>query len=502
MDSTTTNTRKYADKEEFVTGHDGTTPHEILLQCLVIPIGLHLYYKFHNAYFIHNNHIVADVILEFWTLIIPMLLVQTNLMSYQTGPLILLVVMITFVYMTYGNKTDQVSIQEHYKPAYLTVHRASVYILTTIAILAVDFPIFPRKYCKTETSGYGLMDIGASSFIIIAGWTSALSSAKSSVVADSGSEKGVSITTLANKAIKKCAPLLIIGLIRLATNKGIEYQEHVSEYGVHWNFFFTLCCVEGIMVIWKGIVRKYYEKDGMLALVLMVSYQLYLTKGGGQEFIENGERTCANDGSFLCNAFVANREGILGVVGYLTLRLLSEAIARFCLLPSHEILQGLWEQAQSDDRVKKVSDNMTSEQRKQVMLLAIVAMKLLSMSLVLWAAHFFLTVGLNIPNSRRSTNAAFILWSLAHNVTLLFMIHYVVPSISVGSHIPRILEAVNRHGLAVFLSSNILTGLVNLTVDTLHASDAKAMLVLVIYLTSVCGFALLLGGIFTKNKKD
>ena len=502
MDSTTTNKRKYADKEEFVTGHDGTTPHEILLQCLVIPIGLHLYYKFHNAYFIHNNHIVADVILEFWTLIIPMLLVQTNLMSYQTGPLILLVVMITFVYMTYGNKTAQVSTLEHYKPAYLTVHRASVYILTTIAILAVDFPIFPRKYCKTETSGYGLMDIGASSFIIIAGWTSALSSVKSSVAADSGREKDVSITTLANKAIKKCAPLLIIGLIRLATNKGIEYQEHVSEYGVHWNFFFTLCCVEGIMVIWKGIVRKYYQKDGILALVLMVSYQLYLTKGGGQEFIENGDRTCANDGSFLCNAFVANREGILGVVGYLTLRLLSEAIARFCLLPDHEILQepvreqaqAVWEQAQSNDRVEKVSENM--------MLLAIVVMKLFFVSLVLWAAHFFLTVGLNIPNSRRSTNAAFILWSLAHNVTLLLMIHNVVPSEGVGSHIPRILEAVNRHGLAVFLSSNILTGLVNLTVDTLHASDAKAMLVLVVYLTSVCGFALVLDSIFIKNKKD
>ena len=501
MDATTTNTRKYADKEEFVTGHDGTTPHEILLQCLVIPIGLHLYYKFHNAYFIHNNHIVADVILEFWTLIIPMLLVQTNLMSYQTGPLILLVVMITFVYLTFGNKTDQVSIQEHYKPAYLTVHRASVYILTTIAILAVDFPIFPRKYCKTETSGYGLMDIGASSFIIIAGWTSAFSSAKSSVAADSGSEKGVSITTLANKTIKKCAPLLIIGLIRLATNKGIEYQEHVSEYGVHWNFFFTLCCVEVIMVIWKGIVRKYYEKDGMLALVLMVSYQLYLTKGGGQEFIENGERTCANDGSFLCNAFVANREGILGVVGYLTLRLLSEAIASFCLLPDHEILQEVCVVVQKDDRVKKVSENMTSEQRKQAMLFTIAAMKLL-VSLVLWAAHFFLTVGLNIPNSRRSTNAAFILWSLAHNVTLLLMIHHVVPSEGVGSHIPRILEAVNRHGLAVFLSSNILTGLVNLSVDTLHASDAKAMLVLVIYLTSVCVFALLLDSIFLKNKKE
>ena len=97
------------------------------------------------------------------------------------------------------------------------------------------------------------MDLGAASFIIIAGWASALST--------SPTNNSIATTTnsgrLARKAIVKCGPLLLIGLIRLATNKGLEYQEHVSEYGVHWNFFFTLCCVEGTLVLWKFVKSHY-----------------------------------------------------------------------------------------------------------------------------------------------------------------------------------------------------------------------------------------------------
>jgi len=277
----------------------------------------------------------------------------------------------------------------------------------------------------------------------------------------------------------KCTPLLLIGLIRLATNKGLEYQEHVSEYGVHWNFFFTLCCVEGFMVVWKGLKRNLTSTnnnlpvDFILALIMMIPYQIYLSYGGGQDFIENGERRCNND-SFICNAYVANREGILGVVGYLSLRLLSEDLGRICLLP-------------------RMGDSTKQRNGKQM-----VQRRLFVASLMLWIAHLCLTLGLQIPTSRRSTNASFILWSLAHNMSLLCMIHYIMlrteefNGSSSGQHTPKILEAVNRYGLVVFLSSNIITGLVNLFLDTLHSSDGKAMLILSIYLTAVCGIALLL----------
>ena len=43
---------------------------------------------------------------------------------------------------------------------YITNYRSSMLVVTAICILAVDFPIFPRRFGKTENFGFGLMDIG------------------------------------------------------------------------------------------------------------------------------------------------------------------------------------------------------------------------------------------------------------------------------------------------------------------------------------------------------
>ncbi len=39
------------------------------------------------------------------------------------------------------------------------------------------------------------------------------------------------------------------GLARLAMTKLVGYQEHVSEYGEHWNFFFTLAAVASLTAV-------------------------------------------------------------------------------------------------------------------------------------------------------------------------------------------------------------------------------------------------------------
>eukprot|EP00553_Chaetoceros_curvisetus_P004751 CAMPEP_0204624242 /NCGR_PEP_ID=MMETSP0717-20131115/9994_1 /ASSEMBLY_ACC=CAM_ASM_000666 /TAXON_ID=230516 /ORGANISM="Chaetoceros curvisetus" /LENGTH=108 /DNA_ID=CAMNT_0051639567 /DNA_START=117 /DNA_END=443 /DNA_ORIENTATION=+ len=69
---------------------------------------------------------------------------------------------------------------------------------------------------------------------------------------------------------------------------------------------------------------------------------------------------------------------------------------------------------------------------------------------------------------------------------------------------PPIFSAVNRHGLIIFILANLMTGGVNLSMNTLEASHAEAIAVIFVYLCGIGAAALFLDFILvphTKTKK-
>jgi len=462
-------------KEAFVTGHSGTNISEVLLVCIAAPVGLFLYHELRN-YLERRNSSAKHVSLgmklglETVTILLPMTICQT-IFLYPVGISILfLELLLAFIlhqYITINATPKREAIKERITGEqttkelhFLTFYRSTICFLTFIAILAVDFQVFPRKYAKTETYGYGLMDLGAGSFCISGGFVSRFARR----MEDGGA-------TALKKVMVHSIPLLAMGLLRLLTTKGLEYQEHVSEYGVHWNFFFTLSVVGLFSAYFRSILRM---KNPLWWIWTLLGYQYVLSENGIQYYVENASRQCEVDGDgeniiweYFCKFFAANREGILGCVGYLVLHLSSEDIARFCL----------WGR----------------QQRTQGIRLALVAA-------VSWIVHYILVSWLEIPVSRRSTNASFVVWSIAHNATILFCI-WLVFHIGTLRHStwkreleenPPIFAAVNRHSLLVFILANLMTGLVNLSMDTLNATHAQAITVIFLYLCAVGVVAMLL----------
>ena len=359
------------------------------------------------------------------------------------------------------------------KKSFLTTYRGAMLVITCIAILAVDFRIFPRRFAKVENWGTSLMDVGVGSFVFTGGVVSARP-----VLKDQLSGTTTPLGTRLYRSIRHSTPLLVLGLIRLWSVKGLDYAEHVTEYGVHWNFFFTLGFIPPFMALFQSAFQI-LPSYAILAILLGSAYQIVLETTSLKAFILTAQRT---------NLFSQNREGIFSFFGYLAIFLAGQATGMY-VIP------------------RTLSAGTSGVQQRKRLLMTLAAWSGVWILLFIFSTSYKFGLGLSV--SRRIANLPYFLWISAFNCTQLFAFcivetlffpqGYRSKDVSKKSEedtyrysTSRVLEAYNRNGLAIFLVANLLTGLVNLTVPTLHISSLQAMGILLVYSATLTGFALLL----------
>jgi phosphatidylinositol glycan class W len=352
---------------------------------------------------------------------------------------------------------------------FITNYRGAMMVITCVAILAVDFRVFPRRFAKVENWGTSLMDMGVGSFVFTAGVVSVRSSLKEST----GRRPPLSQRLVTS--FRHSVPLLVLGTVRLISVKGLDYAEHVTEYGIHWNFFFTLGFLPPFVALFQAafdLVPSY----AVLSCALAAVYEIALDCTSLGSYILVAPRT---------NLLSKNREGIFSFIGYLAIFLAGQSLGSIAL-----------------PRQQPLPKNASLG----VLLRRTILGKLAIASLI-WTVLFYFSTsyyGLRLSVSRRIANLPYFLWVSSFNSyqiticcaieTILFpQLHKVLTNQEEKQRsreaTSSVLYAFNRNGLAVFLLANLLTGLVNMTMPTLHMGVIQSMGVLVVYTAAVAGVA-------------
>lgn len=456
-------------KEDFVTGLTGGSISEINL---VTSVALIAYVSWNLLSVRGNTNILIDFALNWIALLLSISLYSDDIFLLQ---ILIAVPCLSLFFASKGNVKGQKetkaqgepkkSFQLEKKP-FITVYRGSMLVLTALAILAVDFQVFPRRFAKVETWGTSLMDLGVGSFVFSNGVVSSRVLLKERM---SDQVRPTLIRRVFN-ALRSGGTLLVIGLLRLYFVKNLEYQEHVTEYGVHWNFFMTLSLLPPFLVLLEPIAQ--WVPRPVIALVISATYELALVESEGLlEFLILAPRR---------NFFEANREGIVSFLGYCSIFLWGQTTG-FCVLGNRPTRNNLYKP--SVQGLKK------SSSKRSVILWD----KLTTVSplwgLFVWTFIHIAATQIILSHdpydvSRRFANLPYVSWVVAYNTGLLFcycLIDQLFNSQNKRCEVPPSLDALNRNGLIMFLLANMLTGLTNICISTIDASNGKAMIVLTTY---------------------
>ncbi|XP_044267891.1 uncharacterized protein At4g17910 [Tribolium madens] len=412
----------------------GTTPYEIV--AVILPS---LFYTTITSIIVSllqtkTKSLPLQFSIEFLTLVLPIILNVTVLSDYTVELLstFFIITLSLILWLRSSNPLYEKPPKAPQNRDYLTNSRSTINVISVVAILAVDFLIFPRRFAKTKSYGYSLMDVGVGLFIFSNG------------IVDTGQ-------TDLGKALKGSVPLLVLGVGRFFVTKLIGYHVPVTEYGVHWNFFISLAVIKIVVSLIFGVVKVKYIFIN--ATMLLISHESLL-QSGLKNFVMGSHKRS--------NFLTANREGIISCLGYASLYMFSTNFSYFVGLKK------------GPEGVKKT----------------IIKFVFLTTLMLFLSQICEKYCGI----SRKLANMAYCFWVLFIGIFMTGL-YYIFGKIledtfrnklHVNLQLPFILQAINYNGLVFFLISNLLTGLVNVLCDTLNVSSVISLVIISVYMLINC----------------
>ena len=326
------------------------------------------------------------------------------------------------------------------------------------------------------------MDLGVGSFVFSAGVVSARVLFKTY---KPGTRPNLLIRLL--QAIRHSIPLFVLGIVRLISVKGLDYAEHVTEYGVHWNFFFTLGLLPPFVELSDTLVQVLFRNHKTmypwLAILIALSYEVVLNNTSLLSYILVSSR-----GPSLLSK---NREGVFSFIGYLAIFLAGRGTGTGVVVQ----LSGASLRLPTPS---KIPESQVNDRERMLLLWS------LAIDLSIYAVFFLLTTSVytfNLSVSRRLANLPYVLWVCAFNnaqLVLFGLVEAYGPAFSYNKEdesklrqaSSKIMQVFNKNGLVIFLIANLMTGIVNLGVNTLEMSNLAAIGILIVYAAVVTGVAL------------
>ena len=375
-----------------------------------------------------RRHSFVNFLVEHGLLIIPMVLVTTVLSSISYIFHLFIWSIAFALYLLIPNRRSAPVAHPSSHSRLIEIFRGQIFFVTCLCILSVDFPIFPRRYAKTENFGHSGMDLGVGLFALAHGMVSSEARHKSSSI---------------KEFLLENILLLLLGLVRLIAVKYVSYVEHITEYGIHWNFFLTLCLMK---CLGNLLLKTTTNLPVLIALTVFFHEWILLRYLGYDQYL-------LSTSTVRTHFLDANREGIFSLGGYVSLYLIGILIGRFVI----------------DSERQRRSERMLA-----VFLLATIGL-----------------CSIRGNASRKLCNLAYISSTTGLASMCLFAFTAIQSLLERKSCSDEsiLLKNVNQKGLDTFLLANVLTGLVNLNINTLDTAPSIALAILVMYMTLVSGFA-------------